>query len=942
MKFSLLTLIAGMLFIGNVCSQASFSNRNDLLGQRDVHSGVPVGIADMNGDGLDDIVVLDDARRLIVQYQTPDLARPFYRYTSPMSIAGGKQNDICIADFNNDGANDIFITGTYDMTKILYGIPYTYTFNRVNKSVVPFFSQGASTGDFNGDGWVDVVVLNDNGLNYTYLNDGTGDLVVEDLIDFVTDPPSDNSGNYGCVFTDFDMDGDSDFYIAKCRQNVNDPTDPRRINALFVNDGNNNYTEEAAKYGLASGYQSWTADFGDIDNDGDQDVFITQHDVISELFENIENDTFINITESAGLNIIGIPLQGMFRDFDNDGLQDLLVTGDRVDYFHNNGDKTFTALPLFGNSVFGTYALGDLNNDGFTDVYASTVTPFNNPDQLNEDILYVNEGNDNHYLSLRLKDVGINTSVIGATATLYGKWGTQIREVRGGEQYGVSNSHAMIFGLGQETEYDSLIIRWPDGSREYYNELFIDQHWLLQRGDCFNMYQKVWDDLDVICGNDSIVISLDVEAEVLWSTGSNADSIIIKSPGLYFASYKDENDCIVNTVPMEVTNDPDTVKPLITYEGPVQLCNRDVVILSLPNAPGYQWSSGETQQSIEVTASGDYFAAVQGYCLVLQSDTIHLDFMVPVAPVTEPDTFLAGETALLVAQGDSIIWYEDNSGTNVIGTGHELMLSDLTETTIVYAENLSPLEGVEFQLGPAEHAGSSKYNGATINGALLFEVIEPVFLLEFTLFTDFAGTRIIEFYKESDLFYSKEVDLEAGDTTITLDLELPTGTYSVTTNIAKNNEVFGMNNPNLWRTFEEVSYPYEIDGFISITNSSYGSEYFYYFYDWKIRTMDRYCPSDLVPVTAFLDTGVGLDDPLVKNDLKLYPNPADGIIHIQLYDSYPVTIEVISSLGNILLTKKLTAPESLYEMDLSEFPSGIYLIRVVQDGKISTGKMNKL
>src|SRR5690606_20688016 len=219
-----------------------------------------------------------------------------------------------------------------------------------------------------------------------------------------TVPPSDNSGNYGCVYTDFDMDGDVDFYIAKCRQGVNSPTDPRRINVLFVNDGTGQYKEDAARYGLASGRQSWTADFGDIDNDGDLDCFITQHDVISELFENIDNDTFINITFQAGLNIGGVPLQGMFADLDNDTYMDLLVTGDRMDCYRNNGDKTFTKIEPFGNRIFGTYGLGDLNHDGFVDVYGSTVIPFNNPDPLKADFLFLNDRNDNNFVAFTLQD----------------------------------------------------------------------------------------------------------------------------------------------------------------------------------------------------------------------------------------------------------------------------------------------------------------------------------------------------------------------------------------------------------------------------------------------------------------------------------------------------------------------------------------------------------
>src|SRR5687767_10981497 len=380
----------------SAAGQATFTDRNDLLANRDMHSAVPVAIADMNGDGLDDIVTLNEGTNLSVQYQTPDPQRRFIRFNLEIDLAVNEQNDICIADFNNDGANDIFTIGSYDRIKILYGVPYSYDFSLVTQFITPFFSQGASTGDFNGDGWVDIVILNDNGLNYTLVNDGAGNLVEDTIFDFVTVPKSDNSGNYGSVYTDFDMDGDNDFYIAKCRQNVNSQTDPRRINVLFVNDGNNNYTEDAANYGLASGRQTWTTDFGDIDNDGDLDVFMTQHDVISELYENIDNDTFINITGSTGIEIIGIPLQGMFSDFDNDGFLDILTTGDRVDFYRNNGDRTFTRQDLFGNIVFGTYGLGDLNADGFTDVYASRVIPFNNPDLVREDILYLNEGNDNH------------------------------------------------------------------------------------------------------------------------------------------------------------------------------------------------------------------------------------------------------------------------------------------------------------------------------------------------------------------------------------------------------------------------------------------------------------------------------------------------------------------------------------------------------------------
>jgi hypothetical protein len=180
--------------------QIEFINSNFMLHDNDLHSAVPVAIADMNGDGLDDIMTLDNGRILYIQYQTPDPARPYVRYEVARNVDIAEQNDICIADYNNDGVNDILTIGSYDKVKVYYGIPHTYQYQLVTITVTPFFSQGASAGDFNHDGWVDVVMLNDNGANFTLMNDGTGNLVVQNYFNFITVPPSDNSGNYGSVY----------------------------------------------------------------------------------------------------------------------------------------------------------------------------------------------------------------------------------------------------------------------------------------------------------------------------------------------------------------------------------------------------------------------------------------------------------------------------------------------------------------------------------------------------------------------------------------------------------------------------------------------------------------------------------------------------------------------------------------------------------------------
>ncbi|MCA9780577.1 MAG: VCBS repeat-containing protein, partial [Candidatus Eremiobacteraeota bacterium] len=111
---------------------------------------------------------------------------------------------------------------------------------------------------------------------------------------------------------------------------VDDPADPRRLNLLFQNDGNNNYVEVAAQANLQPFGQSWAADFADIDNDGDLDCFVINHDINNSLYRNNGNGTFTDITLASNLlsafNGVGAGIQVKFADFDNDGFVDLLFT----------------------------------------------------------------------------------------------------------------------------------------------------------------------------------------------------------------------------------------------------------------------------------------------------------------------------------------------------------------------------------------------------------------------------------------------------------------------------------------------------------------------------------------------------------------------------------------------------------------------------------------
>ncbi len=450
-----------------------FTNASDLLNNPSLASGVALGIADMNSDGLDDIVRLDDSDILEIEYQQPDGSFTHYYYGDLPGNAWG----LAIGDIDRNGYPDIFVGGAYDGLKILRANDSGDGFDLTVMNSPSVFTQCVNFADIDANGTLDLFVCHDDGLSAPLNNDGNGVFTYDTgLINPVSTVPSDNSGNYGTVWTDYDSDGDLDLYIAKCRLFVNNPMDGRRLNLLFENDGNGNYTDVAEAVGLRPGAQSWVMDFGDIDNDGDMDGFLVNHDMLSQLYENqgpgAGQGTFVDITTAAGMNAdlaaIDLGIQAHFEDFDNDTFLDLLVTGREGEHrlFINNGDLTFTAetnpFPTDGRGIQSA-VIGDLDADGFPDVVAGFATGFNNPSTNNPDRLFLNPGNDNNWLDVRLTGVESNESAVGARVELHGEWGVMIREVRAGEGYGITNSLTRHFGLGTAETIDSVVVRWPSG-----------------------------------------------------------------------------------------------------------------------------------------------------------------------------------------------------------------------------------------------------------------------------------------------------------------------------------------------------------------------------------------------------------------------------------------------------------------------------------------------
>ena len=468
-----ITLLIGMTigFILPTFAQISFSDQTSLLSDQTVSSGVAMGIADMNGDGLDDIVRLKNAESLRIEYQQMDGS-----IFSEMIIgtAGGSHWGMCIADVDENGFNDVMVGGAYNGLSLYKADSEGNSYSQTDLNEPSIFLQGVNFVDIDNNGTIDIFACHDDGLSAPFSNDGTGEFTYDlDLINTASTVPSDNSGNYGSTWTDYDNDGDIDLYLSKCRLGVTNPLDGRRLNLLFQNDGNNNFVDVAEEAGLLPYALSWATDFGDIDNDGDLDCVILNHDMTSQIYLNTGSGQFIDNTADSGISaelasIFG-GIQCIFDDFDNDGYLDLLITtSSGHQLFHNNGDATFSAIdnPFPTGLAIQSAVTGDLNNDGYLDVYANFAFGFNGPNTNSPDKIFMNTSNGANYFKLMLKGEDCNINAIGARVEIHGDWGIQVREIRSGESYGIMNTLGLHFGIGDATEIDEVIIRWPNGVTE--------------------------------------------------------------------------------------------------------------------------------------------------------------------------------------------------------------------------------------------------------------------------------------------------------------------------------------------------------------------------------------------------------------------------------------------------------------------------------------------
>ena len=951
-------LMTAIFASGTSLSQAqfAFTNSNSLFTTQ-THSGCAVTVVDVNNDGLDDILVMDESTDLLLRLQNRDGS--FTSYVLGQ-VQGNEVWGMAAADIDHNGWKDV-VTGSGSAMLVMLDWNGATVTSVVSQLPGNYFVQNVLFGDFNNDGWVDLEVNDDNDYAKIYQNNAGTLVPTTTLINteinpgmtYGTDPY--DSGNYGSVYTDFDNDNDLDLYISHCRQSTSSSTDQRRRDRLFVNDGNNNYTEMAQAYGIevTNFKQTWTTSFGDLDNDGDQDIVMTNHGENGQIMQNDGTGHYTDITSGTGFNTNGFdPIESMCEDFDNDGYLDILIAGggggNSYLLYHNNGDNTFTqsTLPFAAQSngmlSFGT---GDLNHDGKRDVFASYGDVYNNPTNT-DDVLFLNSiNNGNHFITFALTGTTSNVDAIGAKVSIYGPWGVQVREVRAGESYGNSCSMQIHFGLGANTLVDSARISWPSHQTTLLTNLAADQFVTSVEGSC-NITGNVIPGPYNLCTGQTITLTAAAGfTSYDWSNGDNTQSSTISLPGLYNVMVTDAGGCTGLSPTVQVVVNPDET-PSVTVSGDLEFCEGGAVTLTSAAAASYLWSSGATTQSIVVTQSGSYDVTIQGLCAAFTSDPEVVNVLAAPVPVASDDSAVSPNSITLMATGNDIAWYDSSTGGTLLGTGPSYITPVLTNTTTYWVENATSYGGANAATGQPDHTGTSAFNN-TINGGIDFDVMAPCVLATVKVITDNThyGVRDVQVLNSvGTVLNTVSINVTTDTAIVTLNIALSPGTgYRITTDAVVDSINFGDFSPFLQRSSNGVNYPYTINNVISLTNgwtgSNISSSAYYYFYDWQITLPPTVCTSVRIPVQAIMLLPDAISNFTAENNFSIYPNPADQNVTVSFSNAgtQKSAVEFIDVTGRVVSSAIMQNAAGNYNQsfDISGFAKGVYMIHISSNDKTS-------
>lgn len=444
---------------------------------------------DMNGDGWDDIFFsngLSLGQNNALYINNGDGS--FSLNTSDITTDDSRSDGATFADVDNDGDLDAFVV-TYGYASN-GNLNYFYRNNGdgdftyeqdADMSDELTFSEMANWIDINNDQFLDLYVTNSNGsqTNLYYENQGNGSFLQRTDLSITDGYHRSRSVDW----VDYDADGDFDLFITN-----EDNTE----NQLFRNDGPDNFTAITDLSFLSDERNSAGSSWADVDNDGDFDLFIANYDNQSnQLFLN-EDGVFTEQLDSEINEGPGFSFGSAFGDMDNDGDLDLFVCNaylpsqDRNYVYINDGNGNFSrdtlsVIALHTGYTFGC-AFGDYDQDGWLDLILA-----NTQSESQSNSLFHNTGSGNNWVQVLCQGTTSNFSAVGTTvkalSMINGEEVWQTRQIRAAEGYCSQNSYTQHFGLAEAEVLLEVEVQWPSGLVETFYDLDVNQHYVIGEGN---------------------------------------------------------------------------------------------------------------------------------------------------------------------------------------------------------------------------------------------------------------------------------------------------------------------------------------------------------------------------------------------------------------------------------------------------------------------------
>jgi hypothetical protein len=425
-------------------------------------------------------------------------------------------------DYDNDGYLDILFEDLSAPSR-LYRNKRTGEFAQANQMAnltVRDLAQSAAWADFNLDGRLDLFVNNDAGQNQLFKN-----LDRRSFADISGIAGVEAAGNsYGMAWGDFNNDGYPDVFIAPCSGSPENS-----IKHLLLNNRNETFTDINVAAGVNDSLASWGIVWLDYDNDNDLDIYITNtyhtpRPGFNRLYRNDGNNKFTNVTDFAGVagdstdNSFGVAA----ADFDNDGWLDIYVANDVAPHrlYRNNGNGTFTDIALIAGITEDRHiavAVADFNHDGWLDIFTAGAP---------QNRLMLNNGGASHWIAVKGRGTSANYHGVGARVEAHIGSLRQIREITAGEGF-CSQSHDLTahFGAGANTRIDSIIVRWPGGKVDKIANVNVDQYMTVVEGLGINNPPQTFHLLEPVDGQ--VLNNPSTAVQFVWQPATDLESDLL-------------------------------------------------------------------------------------------------------------------------------------------------------------------------------------------------------------------------------------------------------------------------------------------------------------------------------------------------------------------------------------------------------------------------------